>query len=165
MAIHTFDQARLIMGRDPVSVFCHEFNPPGSWYRGNAAAVCIFEFADGQLFTYEGAWCAEGAPTSWEASWRVLGSQGTALWDGSTAPYAEVVDRAESGFQRFANRVQPRLAWSGQEGHFGCLDAMFEALASGRRPETDSTDNVKSMAMVFGAIESSERGEKVQLHW
>ncbi len=32
MAIHTFDQARCISGADAVSVYCHEFNPPGSWY-------------------------------------------------------------------------------------------------------------------------------------
>ena len=46
MAIHTFDQARFIVGSDAVSVYCHEFNPAGSWYKGNAAAVCIFEFAE-----------------------------------------------------------------------------------------------------------------------
>lgn len=165
MAIHTFDQARLIMGRDPISVFCHEFNPPGSWYQGDAAAVCIFEFEGGQVFTYQGSWCAEGAPTSWEANWRVVGSQGTALWDGSNAPYAEVVDNRDSGFQRSFKRVESSLAWPGQQGHFGCLDAMFDALASETPPETDATDNVKSIAMVFGAIESAARGEKVQLRW
>jgi len=29
MAIHTFDQARLILGADPISVYCQEFNPAG----------------------------------------------------------------------------------------------------------------------------------------
>ena len=29
MAIHTFDQARFITGANPISVYCHEFNPPG----------------------------------------------------------------------------------------------------------------------------------------
>ena len=33
MAIHTFDQARFITGADALSVYCHEFNPAGSWYR------------------------------------------------------------------------------------------------------------------------------------
>lgn len=32
MAIHTFDQARYLMGSDPVSVYCQTNNPPGSWY-------------------------------------------------------------------------------------------------------------------------------------
>ena len=42
MAIHTFDAARLILGADPVSVYCKEWNPPGSWYKQNASAVAIF---------------------------------------------------------------------------------------------------------------------------
>lgn len=55
MAIHTFDQARFITGLDAVSVYCHEFNPPESWYRGNAAAVCIFEMDGGPVFSYRGS--------------------------------------------------------------------------------------------------------------
>ena len=41
MAIHTFDQARFITGADPVSVYCHEFNPPGSWYK-EMQPRCVF---------------------------------------------------------------------------------------------------------------------------
>lgn len=52
MAIHTFDQARLILGADPVSVYCQEFNPPGSWYEGNASAICIYEMSDGSVLCY-----------------------------------------------------------------------------------------------------------------
>lgn len=84
MAIHTFDQARFISGTDPISVYCHEYNPPGSWYKGNAAAICIFEMSDGSVFTYRGSWAAEGQNTSWESAWRVTGSEGTALWDALT---------------------------------------------------------------------------------
>src|SRR5581483_10997567 len=73
MAIHTFDQARFITGADPASVYCHEFNPPGSWYEGNASAICIFEMSDGSVFSYRGSWCAEGLNTSWESDWRVTG--------------------------------------------------------------------------------------------
>jgi len=164
MAIHTFDQARFIMGADPVSVYCHEFNPAGSWYKGNASAVCIFEFSDGSVFCYRGSWCAEGAQTSWESSWRITGSKGTALWDGTNPPYGEVV--VPSDEKRFINefrRLEAPLTWQGQEGHFGCFDEMFNALLEGRRAETDCRDNIKSMAMVFGALESARTGRKVSL--
>ena len=166
MAIHTFDQARFILGDDPVSVFCQEFNPPGSWYAGGAAAVCLFEFEGGQVLSYNGSWCAEGAATSWEAEWRVMGSAGTAIWDGINAPYAEVVaDPQQEGFQRDARRVEAEASQNipGPEGHFGCLDEMFAALNEGRPPETDGSDNIKSLSMVFGAVESARRGEKVML--
>lgn len=147
-----------------MSAYCHEFNPQGSWYQGNAAAVCIFEFSNGAVFCYRGSWCAEGCNTSWEASWRVTGSKGTALWDGNLAPYAEVVvPSVEKNFINEFQRVEAAFTWDGREGHFGCLDEMFAALMNGRKAETDCTDNIKSMAMVFGAIESAKRGEKVML--
>lgn len=166
MAIHTFDQARFILGADPVSVYCQEFNPPGSWYAGGAAAVCLFEFEGGQVFSYNGSWCAEGAGTSWEAEWRVMGSVGTAIWDGTDDPYAEVMaDPQQEGFRRDSRRVEAEASRHspGPEGHFGCLDEMFAALKEGRPPDTDCTDNIKSLSMVFGAVESARRGKKVML--
>lgn len=165
MAIHTFDQARLILGADPVSVYCHEFNPPGSWYKGNASAICIFEMSDGSVFNYRGSWCAEGVQTSWEADWRVTGSKGTAVWDGTGAPYAEVVapDADPNSFIRSFVRVDPEVKGAGRTFHDGCLDEMFGALAAGRPAETDCRDNIRSMEMVFGAIESARRGIKIYM--
>ena len=162
MAIHTFDQARLITGADPVSVYCHEFNPHGSWYEGNAAAICIFEMSDGSVFNYRGSWCAEGAPTSWESSWRVNGTKGTAIWDGKHEPYAEIVKPAEGRvFMNEFERVEAKASELEHEGHYGCLDEMFAALSEGRKAETDHTDNMKSMKMVFGALESAAKGQKI----
>lgn len=165
MAIHTFDQARLLIGADPVSVYCHEFNPPGSWYAGNASAICIFEMSDGSTFSYRGSWCAEGAPTSWEAAWRINGERGTAIWDGANAPYAERVAPGdqEGKFIRDYERVEAPSAWTGRSGHEGCFDEMFAALAEGRPAETDCRDNIKSMAMVYGAIASAKEGRKIDL--
>lgn len=164
MAIHTFDQARFLTGADPVSVYCHEFNPPGSWYAGNASAVCVFEMSDGSVFTYRGSWCSEGFNTSWESDWRIIGGKGTARWDGFSAPVAEVVDENKAG--GFASQMKSARMpepWTGREGHYGCLDEMFAALAEGRPAETDCRDNLKSAAMVFGAVESALKGEKIRL--
>ena len=164
MSIHTFDQARFISGSDPVSVYCHEFNPPGSWYKGNAAAICIFEFSDDSVFCYRGSWCAEGYATSWRASWRIVGAKGTAIWDGENVPSAEVViPSAEAKFSNDFRRIEADISWNGREGHLGCLDEMFSALLEGRKAETDCTDNIKSMAMVFGAIESARERQKIHI--
>ncbi len=164
MAIHTFDQARFLMGVDPVSVYCLEFNPPGSWYEGDAAAVATYEFSDGSVFSYRGSWCVEGVPTSWESTWRVTGSKGTAIWDGHSKPYAEVVKPSvEDEFTSEFEKVAAKYSWDGREGHQGCLDEMFSALKEGRKAETDCTDNIKSMAMVFGALESSSNEKKINI--
>lgn len=165
MAIHTFDQARMLSGADPLSVYCHEFNPPGSWYAGHASAICIFEMSDGSVFAYRGSWCAEGAHTSWESEWRIQGERGTAIWDGTHEPYAEVLAQADQTGKwiRDSERIEIPLDWQGRSGHAGCLDEMFAALDEGRAAETDYRDNIKSVAMVYGAVESAKRGIKIDL--
>ncbi|WP_127505718.1 Gfo/Idh/MocA family protein [Paenibacillus humicus] len=165
MAIHTFDQARLILGADPISVYCHEFNPAGSWYAGSAAAVCIFEMSDGSVFNYRGSWCAEGAPTSWEAQWRITGSAGTAIWNGSDSPYADILtpQQEEQAFLKATKRIETSPAAGGASWHHRCLDELFDSLLQERPAETDCRDNLLSMAMVLGAMESSRSGRKVLL--
>ncbi|WP_028610238.1 Gfo/Idh/MocA family protein [Paenibacillus harenae] len=165
MAIHTFDQARFISGADPVSVYCQEFNPPGSWYAGNANAVCIYEMSDGSVFNYRGSWCAEGVPTSWEASWRVTGERGTAIWDGHGEPYAEIVAGGDQAgkFILSYDRIEGGRVEMGNTFHHGCLDEMFASLEEGRKPETDCGDNIYSMAMVLAALESAKTERKVRI--
>lgn len=163
MAIHTFDQARFIVNANPVSVYCQEFNPPGSWYAGNAMAICIYEMSDGSVFNYRGSWCAEGVSTSWEASWRVTGEYGTAIWDGQGEPYAEVVAPGDQTgkFIRDYERVEGKLVEMKHTFHQGCLEEMFASLDEDRKPETDCSDNIYSMAMVLAARESAKTGRKV----
>ncbi|NLM78010.1 MAG: Gfo/Idh/MocA family oxidoreductase [Ruminococcaceae bacterium] len=167
MAIHTFDQARFLSDTRALSVYCHEFNPPGSWYQGNASAVALFELSDGSVFCYRGSWCAVGCQTSWEADWRITGSNGSIRWDGHTMPWAEIAapepDQGVRTFLPELNRVDGADVWHGQERHAGCLDEMFNALLSGRPAETDGTDNRHSLAMVMGAIESARTGRRLSL--
>jgi len=163
MAIHTFDQARFLTGANPVSVYCHEYNPAWSWYARGASATCIFEFDNGVLYTYRGSWCGDGCSTSWDANWRAVGKNGTAVWENDTVVYAEVVDNAaeQTKLIRKVKRVEPDLSYAGRAEHDGCIDAMFEALKRGKRAETDCRDNVKSLEMVFKAIESAKTGKRV----
>ncbi len=163
MAIHTFDQARDYCGCDPVSVYCHEFNPDGSWYKGAASAVCIFEMTNGCVFCYRGSWCAEGGQTSWDAQWRAVGSAGTALWNGTGEPIVEAVEKpAEPAFIHPVHRVVVTHD-DAREGHAGCLDDMFRSLTEGTKAPTDCEDNVKSVAMVFAAMQSAQEGRKVEI--
>ncbi|MBC8079394.1 MAG: Gfo/Idh/MocA family oxidoreductase [Gorillibacterium sp.] len=165
MAIHTFDQARMILNADPVSVYCHEFSPAGSWYAGNASAICIFEMSNGSVFCYRGSWCAEGVPTPWEGEWRITGEQGTAIWDGKGFPYAEVVSTGDQTGKFFYDytRVEGEALELSSTYHHGCLDEMFTALEEQRPAETDCRDNRFSMAMVFAAVESARTAAKVNI--
>jgi predicted dehydrogenase len=161
MAIHTFDAARYLSGADPVSVYCEEFNPPWSWYRGAASATAIFEMTGGLRYTYRGSWCAEGRITSWESEWRAVGSHGSATWDGHTAPVAEVVTSTDG----FLSEVEPRAVPVAEIplGIAGSLREFLHALTTGATPMGECHDNIKSLAMVFAAIESAATGQRVKI--
>ncbi|MDR2547494.1 MAG: Gfo/Idh/MocA family oxidoreductase [Lachnospiraceae bacterium] len=168
MAIHTFDAARFLAGKNAVSVYCQEFNPVWSWYRGNANAVCIFEMEDGAIFDYRGSWCARGLETSWEAKWRITGEKGSAFWDGTVeAGYEWATERVTTGLsgdeEAAAVIMTIPKATMAKTKHAACIDEMFNALLSGTRPPTDCRDNIKSIEMVQKAIESARKGEKVKI--
>lgn len=166
MAIHHFDVARSLTGADPVAVWCREWNPPGSWYDGDAAAVCVFELTDGLVFSYRGSWCAEGRFTGWNGEWRLLGTRGTATWLGEQhEPRAEVVAGAGGFFSEHEAVPLPPLEGDDEEGVATALAHFFDCLASGEAPETACEDNVKSLAMVFAAIDSARTGARVPVRW
>ena len=161
MAIHTFDAARFLSGADPIAVYCEQFNPPWSWYRGAASATAIFEMSGGMRYTYRGSWCAEGRFTSWEGEWRAVGARGSATWDGQNPPIAEVVATPSGFISEVELRTTPVAEIA--LGIAGSLRDFLHALESGTTPMGECHDNIKSLAMVFGAIESAATGRRVKI--
>ncbi|MFB3881075.1 MAG: Gfo/Idh/MocA family protein [Armatimonadota bacterium] len=160
MAIHHFDLARFMSGADPVAVYAREFNPKGSWYKGDVAASCIFEMTDGVVFTYRGSWCAEGFHTSWNGDWRFIGDAGTLIYAQDQDPRAQIV-AGDAGFNRpLRDESVPVPELEAVTMH-GALREMLRFLSTGERPQTECHDNIKSLAMCFSAIESSKRGCRI----
>lgn len=164
MAIHTFDAARFISGADPVRVYCREWNPKGSWYDHDASAVAVFEMTGGLVYTYRGSWCAEGLNTTWESDWRVIGTRGSVTWDGADAFRTAVVVKTGGFRSEFESPPVPEIDAQGKTGgHEGLINEFVRCVREGGTPETVCTDNIKSLAMVFGAIESAEKGQPVDI--
>jgi predicted dehydrogenase len=164
MAIHTFDAARLIAGADPLVVYCHEWNPAGSWYDHDASAVAVFEMTDGTVCTYRGSWCAEGLRTTWESEWRIIGTEGSVKWDGAGGFQAQAVAERGGFFSIVRDlEVPPPDPVDSAGGHAGLIRDFVHCLQTGAMPETICTDNIKSLAMVFGAIESAETGRRITI--
>ncbi|WP_432548009.1 Gfo/Idh/MocA family protein [Kineococcus sp. SYSU DK004] len=150
MAIHPFDTARFVLGAEPVSVYCEEFNPPWSWYRGDAGAAAVFEMTGGVRYTYTGSWCSPGRETSWNGAWRLSGERGSALWDGDTDPVLETEPP-----------VDPPAVPAVGEGIAGALEAFTAALRGGPVPTGEVHENVLSLVMVEAAVESATSGARV----
>ncbi|CAA9379265.1 MAG: Myo-inositol 2-dehydrogenase [uncultured Propionibacteriaceae bacterium] len=151
MAIHQFDLARDLIGDEPVAVFCDSYNPSWSWYRGDAAAHVLFEFAGGSRFGFNGSWCSPGLETSWNGEWRASGAGGSATWDGDHAPTATDADGG------------PIAAMVGDEPEqiAGSLAEFEAALRTGTIPSGEAHSNVLSLAMVEAAIRSTAESRRV----
>lgn len=150
MAVHQFDMARFLLDADPVSVFCEEYNPSWSWYRGDAGSTAIFEMTGGERFVFTGSWCSPGQETSWNASWRISGEHGTVLWDGDNEPVSSLASGAGSGDD------------PGQE-IAGSLRDFLAAVRTGSTPMGRVHQNIMSLAMVEAAILSAATGSRVSV--
>lgn len=163
MAIHTFDAARMLSGLNATSVYCEEWNPSSSWYARDASAMALFSLSNGAKFIYRGSWCAEGFPTTWESQWRIIGEKGTVIWDGAEDMRAEIT-ASTGGFHSVMQQVTiPQWHGSDLRSHASAIDHFLTCLKTGEIPETCAEDNIHSLAMVLGAVESSENGTRVSL--
>lgn len=164
MAIHTFDAARYLCNADPVAVYCDEFNPAWSWYKGDVSANVLFEMSGGLRYTYRGSWCAEGRHTSWEGEWRAAGPNGTATWNGHSEIFADVVQEP-GGFHTKTETLQGEVAEGVHGGIAGSLRDFLNALKTGATPMGECHDNIKSLAMVFAAIESAATKQRIKVEF
>ena len=114
----------------------------------------------GTVFTYQGSWCAEGYPTSWNGDWRFTSERGTILYERDASPQAQVV-AGDEGFQRPLRDLELPAAHVPKPQQHGILNEMLKFLRGGPRPSTVAEDNIKSLAMVFGAVESAQTGQRV----
>ncbi len=163
MAIHTFDAARYLCGADAAAVYCRSWNPAGSWFSHGASAVAIFEMRNGCVYTYRGSWCARGLPTTWECDWRLVGTEGSARWDGGEGFSAQRITGEKGWSEPVADLEWVADPADKHGGHVGLIREFVECVRHGRTPETVCMDNIKSLAMVFGAIESAETGRRVEI--
>ena len=165
MAIHSFDAMRCMTGLVAQGVYCREWEPRNSWYHQGSSAFALFDLEGGAVFTYRGSWCAEGLGTSWECAWRFVGAKGTLLWDGRDDIRVEVASEVREGlFSRAESAVVPPLEPSDKiGGHSGVISDFVAAVREGTVPETAGVDNIRSLAMALGAIQSAERGQRVEI--
>lgn len=153
-AIHSFDTARFILDAKATSVYCQSYNPKGSHYNGDGSGACIFEMSDGSVLTYNAVMDTNVMKTAWHSQWRVIGSKGTAFWNGFDAlPKAEIVQEDGSVVKC---ELEPSDDWNGIEWFSGAIDEMITALREGREADSSCIDNFESMKMMFGALKSAQ---------
>jgi predicted dehydrogenase len=164
MAIHPFDTARYLTGANAESVYCEEWNPKGSWWQHDASALAIFGMSGDIKCTFRGSWCSEGLRTPWDSVWRIIGTKGTICWDGLDDIRGEFVKKAE-GFLYETEAFVPNEEPDPREtrGHFSVMSQFLRNITDGIPAETRSADNIQSLAMVLGAVESASKGQRIPI--
>jgi predicted dehydrogenase len=157
MAIHLFDAARFVTGEEPVSVYCESYSPPWEWYAGHSAANALFRMTGDVRLAFNGSWTADGFPTSWTGRWRVFGERGSAMWDGVRAPRVQAAPGVR--LEPVPPVREPRTSATRFGGLRHALAEFVGSLRSGRPPQTDGRDNLRSLAMCHAAVQSARTGQ------
>lgn len=165
MAIHHFDMMRYFLGSDAETIFGRSWNPPWSWYKGDASASLVLDF--GIPVSYDGSWCSTGVETAWNGHWRFECENGVILMrDEQVYVQARLDARQDMGsFWQYQNAdvtpVSPAQPAYTDQAYL--LHEFYEAVTNGRRPATTCQDNIQSLAIVFGALRSFETGGVVRV--
>ncbi len=100
---------------------------------------------------------AVGSRTTYNGDWRLEGPQGSLDWENDKLFHShlhraeEKVDHREIKLDETAPADQ------------AMLDEFFAAIRDNRQPECGAQDNLKSLAMVFAAIQSAQEKREVMV--
>lgn len=159
MSIHHFDLMRFFLGADPVTIIGRSWNPPWSWFRGDAVASVTIDFAGtaanpaGVHLAYNGSWCSQGKDTTWNANWHFDCERGTVrMQEDQITTQRKGEDSVPVAAEPMARESQAYL-----------LHEFYEAVMNrGPRPATVCQDNIHSLGIVFDTIRSFETGAPVR---
>lgn len=152
MCVHHWDLMRAVVGKDPVRVFGRSWNPPGSWSAGDGSISAVFEWASGHAWSYSATWSAPMNRTGWFGEATLV------------TPRAEWrLGEAESERRAPGEPVRHWPAMGNEETRRRVLLAFAASVRGGGCPPCDLRDNLGTMAMVFGVIESARAHRSVDL--
>lgn len=161
MSIHHLDQLRGIVGVEPATLRARSWNPSWSRLRGNASALIEMVGSRGEQVIYTGSWASHGGTSTWDGSWEIEGARGGITWKNNTVTvsYASVFDTVfMPGAVERDGVMKIDLDRVEFEERAGTLTELRDAIRVGRPAETSVEDNIKSIALVLAAVESTKDG-------
>ena len=162
MANHHFDTIRCVLGEEPIGVMGTAWNPAWSRFKGAASAMLVFDYASGMRVVYEGSWhTIDVDMTPNGCDWRIECERGLYACKNEIVCEGARGDSA-SGSLGSALQPVPMVQMEHQGGAY-LLDEFMRAIRGNTVPQTTGRDNLKTLAMVFAAVEAVETGQYVRL--
>ena len=166
MSIHHFDLMRFFLGSDAMAIRARSWNPPWSWFAGDASAAALIEFGNGVQASYTGSWCSQALETSWNADWRFECERGVLLAQDDRL-YAQRLLSVKEGARGLASAHDDKreipLVSMEREGQDYLLQEFLEAVTTGAATATTAQDNIHTMEFVFGVVEACDSGGLINL--
>ncbi|HEV8597152.1 MAG TPA: Gfo/Idh/MocA family oxidoreductase [Candidatus Dormibacteraeota bacterium] len=160
MSIHHFDLLRLILGTEPLRIYCEAWNPRWSDFSGPSVTVASIAF-DGVVVSYRGSWVTAGRLTPWAGEWHLEFEHAEVVWESGDddRQHDRVLIRPRKGRARSVHLPQME-----RTGPLGTLTEFARAVRSGREPETSGRNNLGTIAFVAAAVESATVHEPVSIY-
>jgi predicted dehydrogenase len=154
--VHHLDLLRFVYAREVETVSCRTWNPPWSMYAHDSNVACHLTMNGGLEASYLGTWT--GGWDRLEFLWR------------TDCPDGVILQRALFGDLATARRQDPAATpvpldpcEPFRDDTSALLDAFIAALRDGTAPPCDGRDHLRTLAVCFAAIESSETGRAVRV--
>ena len=158
-AVHHFDMMRNLSGGDCKTIAGWEWNRPWSTFQGDCCAMYVMDMTNGVKAAYEGSCLGAAEQNSWHGEDSRAGCEEGAVAignDGVTRMY-----RHTPGKGMCVEDVSPVVPE--YDGHQWQINEFLDWIDGGPAPDTCLEHNIRSVAMVFAAIEASKTGESVDV--
>ena len=158
-AVHHFDMMRNLSGGDCEYLSGWEWNPAWSSSKGEFNTLYVAKMNNGVHASYEGTGTAAGTQNIWhEEFYRVECEHGSVVVDRDL-----VVRVHQFGGGRGLRTEEILPVTVPYQEHVSVIDQFLTWLDGGAAPEAVIDDNIKSVAMVFAAIEASATNQTVHV--
>ena len=163
MGIHHFDLLRYVLAREPVAVFARTWNPPWGFHAGDAGHTAIIDFEGARhaspllIATHHARGSSTGKQSPWNGEWRIEGPDGSLTWEENDIYWTRAYPSDRAHREAIPH---DKLPLGGQDA---ILAEFLSAIKAGREPECSGKDNLKSLAIVFAAIQSAKEKRTVEI--
>ncbi|MFW6156590.1 MAG: Gfo/Idh/MocA family protein [Armatimonadota bacterium] len=155
-AVHHFDMIRNVSGRDCEEIFGYGWIPAWADFKGNSNGLYVMKLTGDAYASYEGSCTTEGYENPWHHEYyRAECSEGAVVVGSDNVVKILRVDGEEEVVQ------QPvQIPEQGE----AIVVEFLQYLATGVPSQTALEDNMKSVGMVFAAIQCDETGRPVNVN-
>ena len=153
-SVHHLDLIRYCYGREVESIMCRTFNPPWSMYADDANVHALLRLESGIAVNYFGTWSGGWNEPGFE--WRTDCDDGVVVQKElfSDLRYARKTDKELTPIE-----IEPAVAFFDDTA--ALLKEFLVAIADGTAVPCGGRDHLRTLALCFAGIESSQTGRAI----